>query len=146
METRNYDSDYVSTLLVKISGNIETPPDSHRELFKQSVIDTVLHLMKTENIAMEYIGYKPDFTGIHPIHDQVTAYEDFLFVSLIVYNARLNPLDGQKSDSDLVKTFIDVFEDRTHRHLEIYSTQVVKGNRQRIIEMHSDWKLYLKHG
>lgn len=146
MDTRNYDPDYVSTLLVKISGNIETPPDSHREQFRQSVIDTVLHLMKTQHITIEYIGYKPDFTGIHPIHEHVTEYEDCLFVSLVVYNARLNPLDGQKSDSDLARTFIDVFEDRTHRHLEIETTVVDKANRQRIIEMRSDWKLYLKHG
>lgn len=138
--------DDISTLTVKIRGSIETPPENNRELFKQSIIETVLYLLKTEDVSIEYIGYKPDHSGVHPLNQDATEYEDCVFVSMNVNALRLNPLDGTQTNEDIIKTFVDVFENKTHRHLEIDSTIVRKGKKQRIIEMSSDWKLYLKHG
>lgn len=138
--------DNISTLTVKISGTIETPPENSRELFRQSVIETVLFILKTERVSIEYIGYKPDCSGVHPINEEITEYEDCVYVSMNVTGLSLNPLDGTQTNDDLIKTFVDVFENKTHRHLEIDSTLVRKGKKQRIIEMSSDWKLYLKHG
>ena len=142
METSNN----VSTLSVKICGTIETPPDNNRELFKQSVIETVLFILKTEDVTIEYVGYKPDHSGVHPLNEGVTEYEDCVFVSLNINNMELNPLDGTQSNQDIIRTFVEVFESKTHRHLEIDSTIIKKGKKQRIIEMRSDWKLYLNHG
>lgn len=139
-------TDNISTLSVKICGSIESPPDNNRELFKQSVIETVLHILKTEDVVIEYIGYKADASGVHPLDQNMTEYEDCVFVSLNVRGMALNPLDGTQSNQDIIKTFVEVFEDKTHRHLEIDSTLIRKGKKQRIIEMSSDWKLYLKHG
>lgn len=138
--------DNISTLTVKISGFIETPPEHNRELFRQSIIDTILFILKTERVSIEYIGYKPDHSGVHPIDQEVTEYEDCVFVSMNVTGLSLNPLDGSQTKDDLIKTFVDVFEHKTHRHLEVDSTVVRKGKKQRIIKMSSDWKLYLKHG
>lgn len=138
--------DNISTLTVKICGSIETPPDNSRELFKQSVIDTVLYILRTEDVTIEYIGYKADTSGVHPLNQHATQYEDCVFVSLNVNGMALNPLDGTQSQQDIIKIFVDVFENKTHRHLEIDSTLIRKGKRQRIIEMSSDWKLYLRHG
>lgn len=138
--------DNISTLTVRICGNIETPPENNRELFKQSIIETVLYVLKTEDVSIEYLGYKPDHSGVHPLNQDVTEYEDCVYVSMNVYALRLNPLDGSQTNDDIIKTFVEVFENKTHRHLEIDSTLVRKGKRQRIIEMSSDWKLYLKHG
>ncbi len=138
--------DNISTLTVKICGVIETPPEHNRELFRQSIIETVLYILKTERVTIEYIGYKPDHSGVHPINHDVTEYEDCVYVSMNVTGLTLNPLDGSQTSDDLVKTFVDVFENKTHRHLEVDSTIVRKGKRQRIIEMTSDWKLYLNHG
>lgn len=138
--------DRISTLTVRICGMIETPPESNREQFRQSIIETILYILKTERVSVEYIGYKPDHSGLHPIDQAVTEYEDCVYVSLNVRGMALNPLDGTESEDDLIKKFVDVFENKTHRHLEIDSTIVRKGARQRIIEMSSDWKLYLSHG
>ena len=138
--------DNISTLTVKINGMIETPPENNREHFRQSIIETVLYILKTERVSIEYIGYKPDPSGVHPLNEEVTEYEDCVYVSMNVTGMSLNPLDGQQTNDDLIKTFVDVFEHKTHRHLEIDSTLVRKGKKQRIIEMSSDWKLYLNHG
>lgn len=138
--------DNISTLTVKICGSIETPPENNRELFKQSIIDTVLFVLKTQDVSIEYIGYKPDHSGVHPLNEDITEYEDCVFVSLNVNGLALNPLDGTETNEDIIKIFVDEFENKTHRHLEIDSTLIRKGKRQRIIEMRSDWKLYLKHG
>lgn len=139
-------TDNISTLTVKICGTIETPPENNRELFKQSIIETVLYILKTQDVSIEYIGYKPDHSGIHPLDQNVTEYEDCIFVSLNVNGLALNPLDGMQTDDDIINIFVDEFENKTHRHLEIDSTLIRKGKKQRIIELRSDWKLYLKHG
>lgn len=138
--------DNISTLTVRINGTIESPPENNRELFRQSIIETILYILKTERVSIEYIGYKPDNSGVHPLNQDITEYEDCVYVSLNVIGMSLNPLDGSQTNDDLIKTFVDIFENKTHRHLEIDSTVVRKGRKQRIIEMSSDWKLYLKHG
>ena len=137
-------TDTTTTLKVKICGSIESPPENSREQFKQSVIDTVLQILRTEEVSIEYIGYKPDQSDDHLIKDVVTCYEDCVYVSLNVNGANLNPMEGQHKD-DIIQTFVEVFENKTHRHLEIDSTLVRKGKKQRIIEMSSNWKYYLKH-
>lgn len=135
----------VSTLKVKICGSIISPPDDSREQFKQGVIDTVLHILRTEAVSIEYIGYRPAPFEENPLNNTKT-YEDCVYVSLNVRGAHLNPMDGDLSKEDLIKTFVAVFEDKTHRHLEIDSSMVRKGKQQRMIEMSSDWKYYKKHG
>ncbi len=135
----------ISTLKVKICGSIISPPDDSREQFKQGVIDTVLHLLRTEDVSIEYIGYRPAPSEESPLNSTKT-YEDCVYVSLNVRGAHLNPMDGDVSKEDIVKTFVAVFEDKTHRHLEIRSTMVREGKQQRMIEMSSDWKYYKKHG
>ena len=134
-----------TTLKVKICGSIESPPENNREQFKQSVIDTVLHILRTEDVSIEYIGYNPSQAGLPLQDDQTAAYEDCVYVSLNVRGEHLNPME-EDSKEDIIKTFVEVFENKTHRHLEIDSTLVRKGKKQRIIEMSSDWKLYLNHG
>lgn len=138
--------DDISTLMVKICGSIETPPENNRELFRQSIIDTVLYVLKTQDVSIEYIGYKPDNSGVHPLDQDATEYEDCVFVSLNVNGLALNPLDGTQTNEDIIKIFVDEFENKTHRHLEIDSTLIRKGKKQRIIALRSDWKLYLSHG
>jgi len=140
-------NDTISTLKVKICGTIESPPEDSREKFKQSVIDTVLHILRTEDVSIEYIGYKPDASEKNILDTEVAAYEDCVYVSLNVRGANLNPMDEQQQPKeDIIRTFVEVFENKTHRHLEIDSTVVRKGKKQRVIEMSSNWKHYLKHG
>jgi len=137
----------ITTLKVKICGSLESPPEDSREKFKQSVIDTVLHILRTEDVSIEYIGYKPDNqTEMEQLAEQSASYEDCVYVSLNVRGANLNPMDGQQTKEDIIRTFVEVFENITHRHLEIDSTLVRKGKKLRIIEMSSDWKYYLEHG
>ncbi|WP_091140631.1 hypothetical protein [Flavobacterium caeni] len=131
---------------MRINGAIETPPDNNRALFRQSVLDTILHILKTERVSVEYIGYKPDPSGVHPIDQEVTEYDDCIYVSMNVTGFSLNPLDGTTTSDDLVATFVDLFESKTHRHLAVESAVVRKASRQRFVEMSSDWKLYLRHG
>jgi len=135
----------ISTLKVKICGSIISPPEDSREKFKQGVIDTVLHILRTEDVSIEYIGYRPALSDDDEITDAKT-YEDCVYVSLNVRGANLNPMDGELSKEDIIKTFVAVFEDKTHRHIEIDSTVVRKGKQQRMIEMSSDWKYYMNHG
>ena len=137
----------ISTLKVKICGSIESAPDTNREKFKQSVIDTVLHILRTENVSIEYIGYKPDTqTELEQLVEQSASYEDCVYVSLNVRDANLNPMDEDQTKDDIIRTFVEVFENITHRNLEIDSTIVRKEKKLRIIEMSSDWKYYLEHG
>ena len=136
----------ISTLKVKVCASIESPPGNNRETFKQSVISTVLHILRSEDVSIEYIGYNPDHTGLHILDNAKAEFEDCVFISLNVRGAGLNPLDNEYSNQDLLRTFVNVFEKTTHRHLEIDATIVRKGERQRMIEMHSDWKLLRNHG
>ncbi|SDJ77107.1 hypothetical protein [Flavobacterium noncentrifugens] len=144
-ETTAMETNDTTTLKVKICGSIESPPENSREQFKQSVIDTVLHILLTQDVSIEYIGYNPGLAGLPLEDDQTTAYEDCVYVSLNVRGKHLNPME-EESKEDIIKTFVEVFENKTHRHLEIDSTLVGKGKKQRIIEMSSNWKLYLNHG
>lgn len=138
--------DAITTLKVKICGTIESPPEDNRERFKQSVIDTIIHILRTENVSMEYIGYKPDTSEKNPLGPDIIAYDDCVYVSLNVRGANLNPMDELQSKEDIIRTFVEVFENKTHRHLEIDSTLIRKSKKQRIIEMSSNWKYYLEHG
>jgi len=144
-ETTAMETNDTTTLKVKICGSIESPPENSREQFKQSVIDTVLHILRTQDVSIEYIGYNPGQAGLALEDDQTIAYEDCVYVSLNVKGEHLNPME-EESKEDIIKTFVEVFENKTQRHLEIDSTLVRKGKKQRIIEMSSNWKLYLNHG
>lgn len=139
--------DKITTLTVRVCGSIETPPATNRDHFRQGVIDTVLQVMKTEQIGIEYVGYQPDYRGIHHLDSFTTEFSDCVYVSFNVDSrtfdhARENPIKQQQ----IIDSFIEIFEHKTHRHLEIDSTVIKNdGTRQRIIEMKSDWKFYLKH-
>ncbi|MBF6608770.1 MAG: hypothetical protein ITG00_08540 [Flavobacterium sp.] len=137
-----------TTLTVRVCGSIETPPAINRETFRQSVIDTILQVMKTQEVAIEYIGYQPDRTGLHHLESFKTEFEDCVYVSFNVASKAINEKDyaETKSSEDIVNAFVDIFEHKTHRHLEIDSTVLKKGTRQRMIELSSDWQHYLKHG
>lgn len=137
----------ITTLTVRICGSIETPPATNREVFRQSVIDTVLHVMKTQEISIEYIGYQPDRTGIHNLESTKAEFEDLVYVSFNIDGTASKHFGNLRTTSkdDLIETFVEVFQNKTHRHLEIDSTFVKKDQRQRIIEMSSDWKFYLNH-
>lgn len=139
METEN-----ATTLTVRINGTIETPPYDSREQFRQSVIDTILYILKTQDVEIEYIGYKPDRMGIHHLDSVVTQYEDCIYASLSVNENLIAILDESHRKEDIIEAFVEAFENKTHRHIEIDSTIEKKGKKHRIIEMSSDWKHYLK--
>ena len=134
----------ITTLAIKFWGTIETPPLSNRETFRQSVIDTVMNVLKFQDITIEYIGYRPDQPGVHPINSDHVVYEDCVFVSLNVPAVRLNQYES--GEENLISDIVRVFEHKTHKHLEVDSAVVDKEGKHFQIEMTSDWKYYLKHG
>lgn len=140
------ETSHTSTLTVRINGMIETPPANNREHFRQSVIETILHILKTQDVDVEYIGYKPDTMGVHHLDSITTDYEDCIFASLSVNENLLSRFDENHRKEDIIEAFVEAFETKTHRHLEVDSTLDLKGKKHRIIEMSSDWKLYLKQG
>lgn len=140
------EADNTSTITVRINGMIETPPATNRENFRQSVIETILYILKTQDVDVEYIGYKPDKMGVHRLDSDSAEYEDCIYASLSVNENLLSRFDENHRKEDIIQAFVEAFESRTHRHLEVDSTLEVKGKRHRIIEMSSDWKLYLKQG
>jgi len=134
----------ITTLAVKFWATIETPPLNTRETFRQSVIDTVMNVLKLQDPTVEYIGYKPDNTGIQNTNLDHMVYEDCVFVSL-----NIPPVKFQQqldTGDNLIAEFVRVFEDKTHKHLEIDSVIVNKEKKQRIIELTSDWKYFRKQG
>lgn len=133
-----------TTLTVRINGTIETPPSNNREQFRQSVIDTILFVLKTQDVDIEYIGYKPDRMGIHHLDSVVTQYEDCIYASLSVNENLISQFEDTHRKEQIIEAFVEAFENKTHRHLEIDSTMEKKGKKHRIIEMSSDWKHYLK--
>lgn len=137
----------ITTLTVRVCGNIETPPATNREDFRQGVIETVLQVMKTQDIGIEYVGYQPDYKGLHHMDSFTTEFSDCVYVSFNVDSRTLNHQNGDSvNQQEIINTFIEIFEHKTHRHLEIDSTVIKNdGSRQRIIEMKSDWRFYLKH-
>ncbi len=136
----------ITTLTVRICGSIETPPEINRDDFRQGVIETVLQVMKTKDIGIEYVGYQPDCRGIHHLESFTTEYSDCVYVSFNVDTSTLQyENENWINQEEIVDSFIDIFQHKTHRHLEIDSTVIKDGSRQRIIEMSSDWKFYLKH-
>ncbi len=137
----------ITTLTVRVCGNIETPPAINRDEFRQGVIDTVLQVMKTQDIGIEYVGYQPDNRGLHHLDSFTTEFSDCVYVSFNVDSRTLNhDKNGTATQQEIVNSFIEIFEYRTHRHLEVDSTVLRKdGSKQRIIEMTSNWKFYLKN-
>lgn len=137
----------ITTLTVRVCGNIQTPPAINRDEFRQGVIDTVLQVMKTQDIGIEYVGYQPDNRGLHHLDSFTTEFSDCVYVSFNVDSRTLNhDKNGTATQQEIVNSFIEIFEYRTHRHLEVDSTVLRKdGSKQRIIEMTSNWKFYLKN-
>lgn len=139
------ETDTTSTLTVRINGTVETPPAANRENFRQSVIEIILYILKTQDVDVEYIGYKPDKFG-HLLDSTTAEYEDCIYASLSVNENLLSRFGENHRKEDIIQAFVEAFENKTHRHLEVDSTLELKGKRHRIIEMSSDWKLYLKQG
>ena len=137
----------ITTLTVRVCGNIQTPPAINRDEFRQGVIDTVLQVMKTQDIGIEYVGYQPDNRGLHHLDSFTTEFSDCVYVSFNVDSRTLNhDKNGTATQQEIVNSFIEIFEYKTHRHLEVDSTVLRKdGSKQRIIEMTSNWKFYLKN-
>ncbi|HEX8563424.1 MAG TPA: hypothetical protein VF676_10640 [Flavobacterium sp.] len=135
----------ITTLAVRFWGTIETPPNNNREHFRQGVIDTILKVLKLRDVTIEYIGYRPDKAGLHHLNTSRTIYEDCVFVSLSMNMRSALSQDGKLAE-DIVNDFITVFENKTHKHLEIDSEIVNDVKHHKLIEMTSDWKYYLKQG
>ncbi|NUY79752.1 hypothetical protein HUK80_02505 [Flavobacterium sp. MAH-1] len=135
-----------STLTVKFNALIETPPANNREHFRECVITTLLSVLKTQNVSVEYIGYKPDPVGVHHINSTKIEYEDVVFASLAVNNKSLLISESDNRKDEILKAFVETFENKTHRHLEIESVKEDFKSHDIEIEMSSDWKLYLKQG
>ena len=133
----------ISTLAVKFWASIETPPSNNRESFRQSVIDTILKVLRLEDVTIEYIGYKPDKSQNRQ-SAALAVYEDCVFVSMNMNSPTLEPV-SEKQDK-IIDDLIRVFEDKTHKHLEVDSKIDNREDNQRVIEMTSDWKYYLKQG
>ncbi len=130
-----------TTLTVRINGTIETPPSENREQFRQSVIDAILHILKTQNVDIEYIGYRPDDKGMPGRNLTKTEYEDCIYASLSLNDPIFAQFDETHRQEDVVQAFIQAFENNTRRHIEIESNLEEKGSKQRTIQMSSDWKL-----
>lgn len=135
-----------STLTVKFNAVIESPPVSNREHFRQCVISTLLSVLKTQGVAVEYIGYRPDPVGIHRLDTTKTEYEDSVFASLSLNHNSLLLVGQADRKEDLVRAFVETFESTTHRHLEVEYIREDAKSHDIEIEMSSDWKLYLKQG
>lgn len=135
----------LTTLAVKFWGTIETPPVNSREEFRQGVIDTVLSVLKSNNITVDYIGYKPDSIGIHHLNSVRTIYEDCVFVSLNM-QPRSSQIPDEYLPESIINDLIKVFEHKTHKHLEVDAAVVDDLHSKRTIEMTSDWNFYLKQG
>lgn len=133
----------ITRLSIKFKGTIETPPLNNRESFRQSVIDTVTNVLKFQQVSLEYIGYLPDHKGFQRMNTDHTVYEDCVIVSLNLATTQYN-LDEKREES-LISDLVRVFEQRTHKHLQVDSTVVNAEANQCMIEMTSDWKYYLKH-
>lgn len=134
------------TLIVKICGTIETPPEDNREKFRQGIMDTVLHLVRNGDFMIEYIGYREDRNGMHYLNKEITEYRDCVYASLNITNSAFSPVDIDTRADEIVVAFAKIFEDKTHRHLHIDSTTVNEDKKQRMIHMSSDWRLYREQG
>jgi len=144
-QRKGSDQDKV-TLTVRICGSIETPPHDNRDKFRQGVIDTVIQLMRQGQFTVEYMGYQPDKEESNYLSSEVSEYEDCIFASFHLNNSGIDPMDQKTRKEEIIETFTKVFEDKTNRQLEVDSTLVRKGKKQRIIEMSSNWKFYRKQG
>ena len=127
-----------ATLAVKFCGNIEASSLKNRESFRQGVIDTVIKVLRMQNVTIEYIAYQPDQ------NKQKKACDDCVVVSM---NMKSLPKDPAEEKQDrIIDDFIRVFEHHTHKHLKVNSTKVIKDENLRLIEMQSNWDYFLKHG
>ncbi|RZL27891.1 MAG: hypothetical protein EOO96_21700 [Pedobacter sp.] len=106
-------TDSTTTLTVRINGTIETPPASNRENFRQSVIETILHVLKTQDIDVEYIGYKPDNLGIQHFDSRTADYEDCIYASLSVSDNILSQFGLGHREDDIISAFVEAFEATT---------------------------------
>lgn len=137
----------ITTLTIRVCGAIETPPATNRDDFRQGVIDTVLQVIKTHKIALEYVGYQPDRLGLQHTEPFTVEFSDYFHISFNVDTKSLQFENGPKLDhEELLNFFIEIFENKTHRRLEIDFTVVKSRRCQRIIEMSSEWPRFLKHG
>ncbi|AWI26957.1 hypothetical protein [Flavobacterium pallidum] len=135
-----------STMIVKICGTIETPPEGNREKFRQGIMDTVLQLVRSGDFIIEYIGYQEDKNGMHYLNKDVTEYHDCVFASLNITHSVFSVVDLDSKTDEIISTFSRIFEDKTHRHLNIDSITVDKWKNLRMIYMSSDWRFYSRHG
>ena len=132
------------SLNITFNATIETPPATSREQFRQCAILTLLSVVKTHDVTVEYIGYKPDPIGIHHLDTSATEYEDSVFASLVIHHNPYVVTPAQNNTDYLVKAFVEAFESKAHRHLAVESAKEDAQNHAVEIEMSSDWTLYLK--
>ncbi|WP_298153325.1 hypothetical protein [Flavobacterium sp.] len=138
--------DNLLTLTVVIYFAINTPPKDQRERFRQGITDAVLHLLRRGNFQIEYIGYINDKNGRHDFNNEIVDCEDFVYASFIVTNSIFTDQDIESTTDEVIATFIRVFEDKTHRHLEIDSIVSNRETKQRFLKMSSNWTFFRKHG
>ncbi|MBD3581123.1 hypothetical protein [Flavobacterium selenitireducens] len=132
------------SLNITFNATIETPPSASREQFRQSAILTLLSVVKKHDVSVEYIGYKADPIGIHHLDSPATEYEDSVFASLVIHHNPYVLVESRSNTDHLVKEFVETFESKTHRHLEVELAREDAQTHDVEIEMNSDWTLYLK--
>ncbi len=126
-----------ATLAVKFCANIEAAAIKNRENFRQGVIDTVLKVLRMQNVTIEYIAYQPDPNNLK------SNFRDCVVVSMNMKSLPKDP--AEQKQNRIIDDLIRVFENQTHKHLEVDLITSDKFENKRLIEMHSNWNYYLKH-
>lgn len=126
-----------ATLAVKFCANIEAAAIKNRENFRQGVIDTVIKVLRMQNVTIEYIAYQPDPNTLK------SNFQDCVVVSMNMKSLPKDP--AEQKQNRIIDDFIRVFENQTHKHLQVDLITSDKSENKRLIEMHSNWNYYLKH-
>lgn len=101
-------------LKIRIDALVEAAPWQYRQAFRQAVVDTVLRLVRTRDVEVEYVLYKPE---AHTQHLPGVVC-DRVFLSFTVNAKVINHFKRLDSKS-LIETFAEMFESIAHRPLDL---------------------------
>ncbi len=104
---------YTNGVKIRVDGIVEQAPKQCRHAFRQAIVDTVVRLVRTRDVEVEYVLYKPDLAPAQP--DVVC---DRVFLSFAVNDKVMNHFK-QFGSANLVAAFAEVFESVTHRPLNL---------------------------
>lgn len=102
---------YTNGLKIRVDGIVEEVPNQFRQAFRQAVVDTVVRLVRTRDIEVEYVLYKPGETPLLP-----NLVCDRVFLSFAINNKVMNHFK-QFGSGNIVDAFAEVFESVAHRPL-----------------------------